>query len=149
MNIGETLQSFKSFIVHSLLTLMSEINSSVSQSFYVRNFILFTFEFFKYGIYNTNISILANTGGLLCLFLGFSAVSMVEIFYFIALRSYCKRHENQSIVKTEKQILKSNYKSKVSTLTTKNQIWPYTRTHGRTHLDSYISSQTLHYRKKY
>lgn len=32
---------------------------------------------------------LANTGGLLGLFMGFSVVSLIEIFYFMTIRPYC------------------------------------------------------------
>lgn len=37
---------------------------------------------------------LANTGGLLGLFMGFSVVSLVEIFYFTAVRPIFKRHHH-------------------------------------------------------
>lgn len=43
-------------------------------------------------------SYVANTGGLLGLFMGFSVVSLIEIIYFISLRPYCaarNRHRQQ------------------------------------------------------
>lgn len=36
---------------------------------------------------------LSNTGGLLGLFLGFSVVSLIEIFYFLTLRPYCNQKQ--------------------------------------------------------
>lgn len=37
---------------------------------------------------------LANTGGLLGLFMGFSVLSLIEIFYFITMRPYYKYLRN-------------------------------------------------------
>lgn len=44
---------------------------------------------------------LANTGGLLGLFMGFSVISLVEILYFITCRPYCdhKRKLKKSALK--------------------------------------------------
>lgn len=38
---------------------------------------------------------LSNTGGLLGLFLGFSVVSIIEIFYFLTFRPYCARNQHR------------------------------------------------------
>lgn len=155
MNLGEILLSF-TFSTHQTRSKhLSEMNSSELRSFYVTIFILSLWNIcyisFRLNHLNANILILASTGGLLSLFLGFSAVSMVEIFYFIALRSYCSRRTNQDNLEMQEHNSKSAYKSKVarSRLTTQNQIWPYTRTHGRTHLDGYANHETVAYRRKY
>lgn len=44
---------------------------------------------------------LANTGGLLGLFMGFSVISLIEILYFITFRPYCdhKRKHKKSAKK--------------------------------------------------
>lgn len=45
----------------------------------------------------------ANTGGLLGLFMGFSVLSLIEIFYFITLRPYCKsiqHHQSKTNTKS-------------------------------------------------
>lgn len=51
---------------------------------------------------------LANLGGLLGLFLGFSGISVIEIFYFISIRPYCQylRISNQWRELTSKLIRK-------------------------------------------
>lgn len=139
------MRSFKFFTQHTFSKRLLETNSSELQSSCVIAFQLFPHSVFL----NTKISIAAHTGGLLTLFLGFSAVSMVEIFYFIAMRSYCNRHANQQSSEMQEHLPKSNYKSKVPRLTTQNQIWPYTRTHGRTHLDTYGNHQSVAYRRRF
>lgn len=42
---------------------------------------------------------LANCGGLLGLFMGFSFLSLVEIFYFMTLRIWCKIRNKKNIFK--------------------------------------------------
>lgn len=48
---------------------------------------------------------LSNTGGLLGLFLGFSVVSLIEIFYFLTFRPYCaqkKQKDNENNLNLKK-----------------------------------------------
>lgn len=44
---------------------------------------------------------LANCGGLLGLFLGFSIVSLIEIVYFITLRLWCSARQRRSKIGQE------------------------------------------------
>ncbi|KAK4879623.1 hypothetical protein RN001_007769 [Aquatica leii] len=54
---------------------------------------------------------LSNTGGLLGLFLGFSALSVIELFYYVSLKAFCKairfRKKNKQSVK-KKPVIKNN-----------------------------------------
>ncbi|KAG4074411.1 hypothetical protein HA402_000390 [Bradysia odoriphaga] len=45
---------------------------------------------------------LSNTGGLLGLFLGFSVVSLIEIFYFLTFRPYCAQRRQKNVAKITK-----------------------------------------------
>ncbi|KAH0557954.1 hypothetical protein KQX54_013233 [Cotesia glomerata] len=47
------------------------------------------------------IEFLSNTGGLLGLFMGFSFLSVVEIFYFITLRLWCRIQWNERSKSTD------------------------------------------------
>lgn len=48
---------------------------------------------------------IANTGGLLGLFMGFSVVSIIEILYFISLRPYCaSRRDRKKFMKNVKLV---------------------------------------------
>lgn len=48
---------------------------------------------------------LANTGGLLGLFMGFSVISIIELIYFMTFRPYCaqKRYDNENHHHTKTQ----------------------------------------------
>lgn len=50
----------------------------------------------------------ANTGGLLGLFMGFSVLSLIEIFYFITLRPYCKSVQHHRSKKNTKSIARNS-----------------------------------------
>lgn len=57
-------------------------------------------------INKNNLLIVANTGGLLGLFMGFSVVSIIELIYFMTFRPYCARvrytEDNQYTIETMK-----------------------------------------------
>lgn len=65
---------------------IQKMNSLDLQSFYV--FYADTRIVFFFNYTNCNF-ILANVGGLLSLFMGFSVVSIIEILYFMTIRPYC------------------------------------------------------------
>ncbi|XP_055319534.1 pickpocket protein 28-like [Sitodiplosis mosellana] len=71
---------------------------------------------------------LSNTGGLLGLFMGFSAVSLVEMLYFISLRLYCRRYYGG---RGSKHL--SKRVDTISRLISKNHrhIWPFVWTHSQ------------------
>lgn len=140
MNLGEISQSLSCFTQHTSLKPMLEISLSDLQSFCVIAILIVLHSVF----FNINIFVLAHIGGLLTLFLGFSAVSLVEIFYFIALRSYCGRHPNQESSELQEHLPKTNCKSKVPRLTTQDQIWPCP-----CNSDGYANHQTVAYRRRY
>lgn len=55
----------------------------VNSNLFDRNHILISLRFFLFRLYK------ANMGGLLGLFMGFSVISVIEMFYFVSIRPYC------------------------------------------------------------
>lgn len=70
----------------------------------------------------------ANTGGLLGLFMGFSVVSIIEIFYFMSVRPYCAVKRRLRVGKGN-QVEDSLERSNVSATKEKQKrvrLYPYT-----------------------
>lgn len=81
------------------------------------------------------------------LFMGFSVVSLVEIFYFIALRPYFSRFSPENIQKSAPHIV-----STVSKLKLKNQhhhILPPTRLYEREYLNNHFDPTLPFYRRNF
>lgn len=140
-------------ITHSAAT--SEMNSSDSPNFCV---IIYYLNIDLNQTTNTHIFIhsflLANTGGLLGLFMGFSVVSLVEIFYFIALRPYFSRftRSNQNLKPTSTS--HSHFNSNGSNFHVekgqRNHVWSHTQTYDRNlYLNNYLDRTLPFYRKNF
>lgn len=52
-----------------------------------------------FDVFRDFLLVLANTGGLLGLFMGFSVVSIIELIYFMTFRPYCAyQRENEGVI---------------------------------------------------
>lgn len=79
--------------------------------------------------------------------MGFSVVSLVEIFYFIALRPYFSRFNHENNPKSTAHSV-----STVSKLNLKNQqthIWPPTRLYEREYLNNDTDPTLPFYRRNF
>lgn len=72
----------QAFAVKELRNWLDSLTSYVRFSF-INIFIVFLSNNLMY------LSLKANMGGLLGLFMGFSVISVIEMFYFISIRPYC------------------------------------------------------------
>lgn len=95
--------------------------------------------------------ILANTGGLLSLFMGFSVVSVSEIFYFIALRPYCRRFINRDNLKMKFTKSTLQNMSNASKFNEKHQSrnWPPIQSYERANLDDHINQRVQFYKRNF
>jgi amiloride-sensitive sodium channel len=97
-------------LINMLVTLLSKLSAEVIKQYneriyFQKNYKIFIHisekahhpNYIHYTYVNYALSVAANTGGLLGLFLGFSFLSAVEAIYFISMRLWCnviQRHSH-------------------------------------------------------